>query len=83
MSAHAQSCSWIGPKCSHRCLAPQPRTAQQEVGFWHGAAPTLVKQRCLEPGSTYRPLTGSDITQGGQGASAASYYGMYLSPKGR
>ncbi|KAL4440472.1 hypothetical protein ABPG75_003473 [Micractinium tetrahymenae] len=56
-----------------------PRTAQQEIGFWHGAAPSLPKQRCEEPGSTYRPLAGSDITRGGQGASAASYYGMYLS----
>lgn len=63
-------------------LALQPSTAQQEIGFWHGEAPAAPKQRSEEPGRAYRPLAGSDITRGGQRASAASYFGMYLSPQG-
>lgn len=57
----------------------QPSTSQAEIGWQHAAAPLPSRQPCDQPASRYVPLRGTDVTRGGEGRSAASFFGMHLS----
>lgn len=75
----ARAAAAVAASRQHAITASEPRTAQAEIGWQHAAAPVVSRERCEAPGSRYVPLRGSDVTKGGQGSSAATYFGMYLS----